>query len=414
MLEGIKGVSTYAKDVDSAFLVVTVITLFLFIVTIGSMLYFIFKYRASKNHPDNTKNIKHYTPIEVAWTVIPTILMMIVFYFGLDSLRIQRTMPQDDKALLIDVLAQRWSWQFTYANGKKSTELTIPVNTDVKLSMQAPINDVLHSFYVPAFRAKEDILPGKTTQIWFNATKKGKYDIQCAEYCGTRHSYMRSFVNVVSQEEFNTFLNPPVQQKTKTAFELINQYGCTGCHSLDGSKLVGPSFKDTYNKEVTVITQGKKRTIKKDENYLKNSILNPNDDVVEGFTPNMMPSFKEQISKEELESIINFLKQEETPQEKPKIDGEELLLNNGCTGCHSLDGSKIVGPTFKNIYGRKTKILKDGNVVEITIDETYLKRSILNPKIEVVEGYQNIMPKFKEVLKDDEIDAIIKHLKTVQ
>lgn len=409
MLEGIQGVSTYAADVDNAFLIVTLITLFLFIVTIGSMLYFVYRYSSTKNKPEETKNIKHYTPLEIAWTVIPTILMMIVFYFGLESLRVQRTMPNDNDSTVVKVLAQRWSWQFEYANGKKTNELTIPVNTKIKLLMTAPEDDVLHSFFVPAFRAKEDIVPGQITKLWFDVKTKGKYDIQCAEYCGTRHSFMRSFVNAVSKEEFNDFLNPPKKEEQKSGLDLINENGCTGCHSLDGVRLVGPTFKDTYNKDVVVIENGITKTIKKDENYLKNSILKPKSQVVDTY-PNIMPSFEGRLKDRDLEIIINFLKGEKEIK-IPEVSGLEIIQNSGCTGCHSLDGTRIVGPTFKGIFERDTSILKNDKQVNIKADEKYLINSILNPKEEVVETYQNIMPPFKDVLKDNEVKAVIKYLK---
>lgn len=416
MLEGIKGVSSYAGQVDNAFIIVTAITLFLFIITIGSMLYFVYKYKASKNSPEETKNIKHYTPIEIAWTVIPTILMMIVFYFGLESLRVQRTMPNDIDSTVVKVLAQRWSWQFEYPNGKKSTELTIPVNTKVKLKMRAPEDDVIHSFYVPAFRAKEDILPGKETKIWFSATELGKYDIQCAEYCGTRHSFMRSFVNVVSKADFEKFLNPPkVKIKTiKDPIETLTNNGCTACHSLDGTKLVGPTFKDSYGKEIIVLENGVEKTIIKDEEYFKNSILKPKSQIVKDFPP-IMPSFEGRISNKDIQIIINYLKDGKIEQEtKPKIDAFELIQNNGCTGCHSLDGSKIIGPSFKGIYQRETTILKDGKEFNIKVDEEYIKNSILNPKDEIVKEYPNIMPPFKGILTEDEVKAISKYLRGIK
>ncbi len=305
MLEGIKGVSSYAANVDEAFIVVTVITLFLFVVTVGSMLYFVYRYRSSKNDITQTKNIKHYTPLEIAWTVIPSILMMIIFYYGLDSLRVQRTMPNDKDSIVVKVLAQRWSWQFEYANGKKSPELTVPVNAKVKLLMTAPKDDVLHSFFVPAFRAKEDVVPGQITKIWFESQSKGKFDILCAEYCGTRHSFMKSFVNVVSQEEYDNFMNPPKKQEKKSAIEILTNNGCIGCHSLEGERLVGPTFKDTYNKDVVVLENGVKKTIKKDEKYLINSILNPKEQVVDTY-PNIMPSFKGLLEDEDIKTIINF------------------------------------------------------------------------------------------------------------
>ena len=413
MLEGIQGVSTFAQEVDNTFYIVTLITLLLFIVTIGSMLYFVYKYNSKKVKKEDAKNIKHYTPIEIAWTVIPTILMMIVFYYGMESLKVQRTMPKDDNTEVINVTAQRWFWTFEYANGKKTSELTIPVNTNIKLIMSAPKNDVLHSFYVPAFRAKEDILPGAITKLWFNVEKIGKYDIQCAEYCGTRHSYMRSYVNVVSQEEYAGFIVPPKKEVEKSAEEIMADYGCVGCHSLDQDiVLVGPSLKDIYNKEVTVTTNGETKVIKRDENYLRNSILKPNSDVVEGYVPHLMPGFEGQIKEKELDTIINYFKgKKEVVKEEPKIDGFSLIQNNGCIGCHSLDGSKVVGPSFKDIYNRKTKIIKDGKTIEVVADEAYLKTSILNPKDEIVEGYPNIMPPFTGILKDEEVDAIIEYLK---
>ncbi|QKJ23709.1 cytochrome c oxidase subunit II [Poseidonibacter lekithochrous] len=415
MLEGIEGVSSFANEIDNTFIIVTVITLLLFVVTIGSMLYFVYKYSSSKVKKEDAQNIKHYTPIEIAWTVIPTILMMIVFYFGLESLRVQRTMPSDDMAQVVKVTGQRWFWTFEYENGKKTNELTVPKDTAIKLVMTAPEEDVLHSFFVPAFRIKEDVLPGTTTYLWFNAEKMGRYDIQCAEYCGTRHSYMRSFVNVVSKEDYKNFLFPKKEEPKKTAIDLFNDYGCVGCHSLEDMVLVGPSFKDIYNKEVSITSKGVKKVIKRDENYLRNSILNPQDDVVEGYVPHLMPSFKNVINEEELNTIIKYFKGEKEEAKKEKtIDGLSLIQNNGCIGCHSLDGSKIVGPTFKDIYNRKVVVTKGDEKIELTSNEEYLKNSILDPKVEVVENYPNIMPSFKGLLKDEEVDAIIEYLKTIK
>lgn len=423
MLEGMEGVSSYAADVDRAFLVVNVITLFLFVVTIGSMLYFVYRYRASKNPPENAKNIEHYTPIEIIWTVVPTILLGIVFYFGLDSLRAQRTMPNDADSIVVKVIGQRWSWNFEYENGKKSSFLMIPANKNIKLKMTAPVNDVLHSFYVPAFRAKEDVVPGQITQLWFNINKKGKYDIQCAEYCGMRHSYMRSHVEVVDENKYNEWLNPKVEKEENSKSkgeELFSQHGCVGCHSMDGSILVGPSLKDIYNKKEIVTTNSKKREIIVNDEYLKNSILNPNKDIVEGFSPHIMPEFKGVLSDEEVKELIKYIKgieenSDKTKKEEAKISGKELINNNGCTGCHSLDGSKIVGPSFKGINGRVEKVTINNSLKEIIVDDEYLKSSILKPNEAIVEGYYaGVMPSFENVLSDKEIEAIIDYIKTIK
>jgi cytochrome c oxidase subunit 2 len=424
MLEGMEGVSSYAADVDRAFLIVNVITLFLFVVTIGSMLYFVYRYRASKNPAENAKNIEHYTPIEIIWTVVPTILLGIVFYFGLDSLRAQRTMPNDADSIVVKVIGQRWSWNFEYENGKKSSFLMIPANKNIKLKMTAPVNDVLHSFYVPAFRAKEDVIPGQITQLWFNINKKGKYDIQCAEYCGMRHSYMRSHVEVVDENKYNKWLNPKVEKDENSKSkgeELFSQHGCVDCHSMDGSILVGPSLKDIYNKKETVTTDSKKREIIVDDEYLKNSILHANKDIVEGFTPNIMPPFEGVLSDDEVKELIKYIKgieenSNKTKKEKEtKLSGKELINNNGCTGCHSTDGSKLVGPSFKGINGRVEKITINNSLKEIIVDDEYLKSSILKPNEAIVEGYYaGVMPSFENVLSDKEIEAIIDYIKTIK
>lgn len=419
MIEGMKGVSTYAQDVDQAFIVVTLITLLLFIITIGAMFYFIYKYRETKHKKEDTKNIKHYTPLEIAWTIIPTILMGIVFYYGLESLRVQRTMPKDDMAINVKVTAQRWFWSYQYENGKKSNTLTIPVNTDIKLRMTAPVNDVLHSFFVPAFRAKEDVIPGQITKLWFNANKIGKYDVLCAEYCGTRHSYMASFVNVISKEDYKAWVSPKEEEKNsedngKSAIDIMQELGCTGCHSFDGSVIVGPSLNDIYNKDVKITINGKTKVIKRDELYLQNAILKPNLEIADGFSANLMPAFKDVISEKDLEIVLNYFIGKKVKKTKKAISAEDLLNNNGCVGCHSIDGSKIVGPSFKNMFKRVTKVKKDGSVLEIIADEKYIKNSIINPADEIVDGYINMMPAFKGVLSEEELDAVINYIKTLK
>ncbi len=415
MLEGMEGVSTFAADVDRAFWVVNVISVFLFAVVIGSMLYFVYKYNTKKHPPELAQNIEHYTPIEIAWTVIPTILLGIIFYYGLDSLRAQRTMPTGAETIQVKVKAQKWSWSFEYANGKKSSELFVPINKDIKLSMTAPLNDVLHSFYVPAFRTKEDIVPGQTTYLWFNATKKGKFNILCAEYCGTRHSYMQSFVNVVDEVEFSEWLNPKVVEVKSKGLELLEQNGCLGCHSQENQVLVGPSFKDTYNKKVMVTTGDKKIELLRDDKYLKDAILNPDKEIVDGFYPSIMPAFKGVLSDEDVNEIIKYLKGEVDTPVKEKIDGKEIVQNNGCIGCHSTDGTQVVGPSFKDIYNRKVKISINGTTKEVISDDQYLETAILKPDDEIVEGfYPGIMPSFQNVLKDEEVKAVIQYLKTVK
>ena len=310
MLEGMEGVVTFAQDIDNAFIIVLSICILLFLSVIGPMFYFMFKYKASKNAPKNTQNITHYTPIEIAWTLIPTLLIAVVFYYGLTSLKVQRTMPKDKDSIIVKVVAKKWSWSFEYDNGKKSNTLFVPVNTNIKLKMTAPINDVLHSFYVPAFRTKEDIIPGKTTYLWFNATKKGKFDVQCAEYCGTRHAYMLTHVNVVDRQEYDNFIAPKATTNGHTkpdGLEVLQNNGCIGCHTLDGSKSAGPSFKDIMGRKTTILTDGKESIITVNETYLREAINNPSSQIVKEYY-NIMPPYKGVLKEEEISAIIEYLK----------------------------------------------------------------------------------------------------------
>lgn len=404
MLEGMEGVVTFAQNVDHAFIVTLTICIVLFLSVVLPMFYFAFKYKASKSAPEDTQNISHYTPIEIAWTVIPTILVFVVFYYGYESLKVQRTMPKDNDAIIVDVVAKKWSWSFQYENGKKSTKLMVPVNQNIKLRMTAPKNDVLHNFYVPAFRTKEDIIPGEITYLWFNATKKGKYDVQCAEYCGTRHAYMLTHVHVVDEQEYQDFITSKKSSKNKNgidALAVLENNGCIGCHTMDGTPSAGPTFKDIMGRKTNIIENGKTREITIDETYLKEAINNPASQIVEGYS-NIMPPYMGVLSDKEVSAIIEYLKQEP--------DAMEILQNNGCIGCHTMDGTPSAGPTFKGIMGRKTKIIENGKTREITIDETYLKEAINNPASQIVEGYSDIMPPYMGVLKEKEVDAIIKYL----
>ena len=153
MLEGVQGVSTFAADIERANIVIYSVCIFLFVITIGTMFIFLFKYSAKRHKPEQTKNIKHNTKLEIIWTVIPFLLLMVCFYYGVDSLRAQRTMPKD--GIEIKVVGKKWSWVFEYANGKKTSELYVPVNKNIKLSMTAPVGDVTHSFYVQLLEQKK-------------------------------------------------------------------------------------------------------------------------------------------------------------------------------------------------------------------------------------------------------------------
>jgi len=203
-----------------------------------------------------------------------------------------------------------WSWTFEYPNGKKSDKLIVPKDLPVKLDLVSV--DVVHSLYVPAFRIKEDVVPGRNNMMWFNATELGSYDLFCAEYCGLRHSYMLTTVEVVDNAAWDEWMKTPEGEsdldKVAVGFNVVKMNGCVACHSSDGTKLVSESFKGIWGKTRKVITDGKEREIVVDAEYIKKSIFEPNADVVVGYNAGLMPSYKSQLSEDEVSQIGEYIK----------------------------------------------------------------------------------------------------------
>jgi cytochrome c oxidase subunit 2 len=218
-----------------------------------------------------------------------------------------RTPPAN--AMEVEVTGWRWAWEFRYPNGKKTSELTVPIGKPVRLIMTS--KDVLHSFFVPQMRVKEDVIKGRYSYLWFTPTRLGDAPVFCAEYCGTLHSKMLSVIHVVSQEEFEDFLVdrsqgekvelPPAESGAK----LFAQKGCVACHSTGANRLVGPGLKGLFAKTEHEMADGTKLAV--DENYIRESILNPNAKIVKSFTP-IMQSFEGQLTDEELSHLIAYLK----------------------------------------------------------------------------------------------------------
>ncbi|MBE0496768.1 MAG: cytochrome c oxidase subunit II [Campylobacterales bacterium] len=421
MLEGMEGVSSFAKDVDLAIWVVIGMSLGIFVIVVGVMFYFLYKYSAKRHRRDQIKNIEHNLVLEIMWTVIPTFLLGVMFYYGYTSLKVMREIPEDN--LHVKVTGQMWFWTHEYPNGKVTNDLYVPVGVNIKLDIGAKLNDVLHSYYVPAFRIKQDAVPGKVYSAWFRADKTGSYDVLCAEYCGTRHSYMLSKIHVIDKERFDTWYD----SDQKTPFDepgvLVAQEhpglahleanGCTGCHSLDGSVVVGPSFQGIFGRTFNVEEGGTLKEVLADEAYLKRSILDPDGQIVEGFSGGMMQSYEGVLSDEQIDEIVDYFKHGDTlAQEAPAVDAMDILNSNGCTGCHSLDGSVVVGPSFQGIFGRTLKVEEGGTLKEILADEAYLKRSILDPDGQIVEGFSGgMMQSYEGVLSDEEIQALVEYFK---
>ncbi len=295
--------STFAADVDQAFWINFWISIVLGLSVLIPMFYFAWKYRESNVKDEDIINYTHNTKLEIAWTLIPTALMMVLFYYGYTSMKTLRTMPAESESIVMKVEGSKWKWKYEYPANKsgfvhKITSvydkkigdvkrgLYVPVGQKVILKMTSPLNDVIHSYFVPAFRMKEDVVPGRMTKQWFQADVVGEYEVECAEYCGTNHSYMYSKIVVMERADYDKWF----ESEAKSPFEdasaapvskgqsLYEDNGCAGCHSIDtDATLVGPSLKGIGAKY--------------DAAYLKTAILNPDKDVPTGFFPGVMPPF---------------------------------------------------------------------------------------------------------------------------
>jgi cytochrome c oxidase subunit 2 len=396
------------KKVDFAFIFIYSIAAVMLIGITIAIIYFLIKYNKKKN--PEPADIKGNLIAEMLWTIIPTIIVMGMFYVGWSSYVALRYVPAG--AIEIDVEARMWSWKFTYPSGVTDSELYVPLNKPVKLNITS--KDVIHSFYVPAFRIKVDAVPGLTTYATFNPTKKGDFDILCAEYCGVRHAYMLSKVHVVDEDEYAAFLEGKLKKDTAVSLEgILEKYGCLDCHSLDGSVLVGPTLKNIYNRKTTVIAEGEEKEVIADENYLKDAIINPEKEIVKGFD-NIMPSYKDEIPEDDLNLVIDLLSNKK-PQSLLEVsleDGKDIVESEGCNSCHSTDGSIIVGPSFKGLYGAKKQVIKGGKEFTLEVDDEYIYVSIKYPDREIVKGFDNIMPPY-DYLTDEQIKAIIEYIKSL-
>lgn len=294
--------SNFVEGVDISFVVILGISIFFLIAVTAVMIWFVIKYNKKRNPTPGVVKESH--KLEIIWTAIPTILVLIMFYYGWMGYQPMREFPKD--SIEIKAIAQMWSWNFEYPNGKTSDTLVIPKDKAVTLHLVS--RDVLHSFYIPAFRVKEDVVPGMDNKMWFIGQEYGDYDIFCAEYCGDRHSYMLSKVYVVSENDYTTWYNDRSAEAEHQGLQIMKKNACLSCHSLDGTKLIGPSFKGVWGINEIVVTDGEEREITVNEEYIRASIYDPNVDVVKGYNKGLMINYKDLISEEELSSIIDYLK----------------------------------------------------------------------------------------------------------
>ncbi len=295
--------SNFVEGVDLSLYVILGISVFFLVGITVAMIYFLFRY-SKKNNPVAT-NIAHNTSLEVLWTVIPTILVLIMFWYGWVGYRPMLTAPDD--AMEIEAVGQMWKWTFNYPNGKTTDSLVIPLNKPVKLKLVS--KDVLHALYIPAFRVKQDVVPGKDFMMWFTGQKLGTYDILCAEYCGQLHSYMLSTCSVIESDDFDKWLvSAPDTSNEHPGLTLMKNNACLSCHTRDGSRLVGPSFKDLIGKEETIIQNGRKIDIVVDEDYIIKKIKDPKFSNVDGYQAGLMTPYGEILSDDDIGNMIDYIK----------------------------------------------------------------------------------------------------------
>ncbi len=396
MLQGFDTSATViAADIDQAFWINFWVSIVLFLSVVVPMLYLAWKYRADKVKDEDIQNYTHNTSLEIAWTLIPTTMLMVLFYYGYTSMRTARTMP--DTGITIQVEGSKWKWRYEYPaneaghvhklggaytkpihdeNGKiiengsmGKSALYVPAGTNIILEMTAPLDDVIHAWYVPAFRMKEDVVPGRTTKQWFNAAV-GEYEVECAEYCGTDHSYMYSRVVVLPKAEYEAWFNSsedtPKGNYLKSGDAALQQHGCKSCHAVTEDKvLVGPSLNTrTLTKEqvLDVINNG--------QNQL-------------GYAMGEMPAgLATGADAEEISAYV-----------AGGMKGDQPASFAACSSCHGEDG--------KGQYGTSPSL--------VSYDVDLLRNVLKNGK----KGMMGRMPAFPYV-SEEEISAIAEHLQSIK
>lgn len=297
--------STFAQSHDALFYFIYWLCVVFFIGIVGAMIHFGIKYKR-RSEGQRTSPLRGNHKVEILWSAGPGVLLLAVFVWGFVGFMDMIVPPAN--TLDVRVTGQKWSWVFTYPNGGNSTnELVVPVGEPIKLTMSSV--DVLHSFYVPAFRVKRDVLPNRYTVLWFQSDLPGTYNLFCTEYCGTDHSGMIGRVRVVSRPEYDAYLQelggcPDGESLAECGQTVFARSGCTACHSIDGSVGVGPTMQGLTGSQRNFV-DGSNATA--DDNYLRNSIVNPASQVVQGFGNVMPGNYGQTLTEEQLTALIAYI-----------------------------------------------------------------------------------------------------------
>jgi len=294
--------STTADSVDHLYYYLSAVTVIMTALIFAAVFIFAIKYRR-KSDDEIPPPIHGSLKLEIAWSVIPFLVMLTFFWWGAQLFFANASAPAN--AMDLYAVGKQWMWKIQYPEGQREiNELHVPVGRPVKVTLAS--EDVIHSFFIPAFRLKQDVVPGRYNTMWFTATKPGRYHLFCAEYCGTEHSGMVGWVNVMTEPDYENWLAGGGAEGTmvQQGERLFGQLGCSTCHQLDQQGRC-PNMRGVYGSRVQLASGG---TVLADDSYIRESILNPNAKIVAGYHPDVMPSFQGQVSEEGLLQLIVYIK----------------------------------------------------------------------------------------------------------
>jgi cytochrome c oxidase subunit 2 len=340
---------------DTLYLFLVWLSIFFFVLVVGAMLVFIVKYR---HRPGvKTQYITGNHLLEAFWIIIPTIMLLAIFGWGYSVYRSMISAPAD--AYEIRVIGKQWLWQFQYDSGRTTTaELYVPLNRPVKLIMTS--QDVLHDFFIPNFRIKQDVVPGMYTSVWFEARVPGKHQIFCSQYCGTSHSGMLAKLIVLDDKQWKDWQNGKKIENIPDASDEYRQEQMSENDTTTPARSTAEAQSDAKNDDDTVANEQASTTLKP----------------------------------------MTLVQQ-----------GKNLFEVKGCASCHSVDGTSKIGPTEKGIFG-KTVTLTDGSTV--MRDENYIRESIEQPNAKIVKGFNPVMPTFQGLLSETEMNSLIAYIKSLK
>lgn len=328
--------STVAAEIDYVYYYIFWTCVIFFVIIVGAGGAFAILYRRTPQRMKATSSATHNTPVELTWSIVPGILLIPMFYWGFQQFIHLKNPPAD--SYKISVSAQQWNWTFEYANGFQTDELHAPAGRPIELVMNS--TDVLHSLYIPDFRVKQDVVPGRITKMWFQAKAPGEHQLFCTEYCGKDHSNMNKrvfihadmaefeawlknadpFAKIPPEQEEEYFKNPDEYIKAHPEFVkllppvetgqlLYRRKGCISCHSVDGKANTGPTWKGLWGQAShPVLMDGREQAVVVDEEYIRESIVNPGAKLSKGFQ-NVMTPYEGRIKPREIRAIIEYLKE---------------------------------------------------------------------------------------------------------